>query len=192
MVYITLRGMQVGIDFTVPAFGALLFMTMPLSEVMLLLLACLLHESAHFISMWYYGCKPRCLRLSASGMELRAEYLAVCPFKMQRVILLAGAGANLMAALICIGAGAQNAALWQLSTGLFNLLPYRAADGGTLLYLWLEERLGLAKGAQIEQIWRRLMLLVTVLLVVLLIVLSVDHLWIWAMLAFLYASELLR
>lgn len=97
-----------------------------------------------------------------------------------------------MAALICIGAGAQNAALWQLSTGLFNLLPYRAADGGTLLYLWLEERLGLTKGAQIEQIWRRLMLLVTVLLVVLLIVLSVDHLWIWAMLAFLYASELLR
>lgn len=192
MVYITLRGLRVGIDFTAPAFGALLCMMMPFREVMLLLGACVLHESAHLIALWYYGCRPRSLRISASGMELSAEHLAVCPLRQQRVILLAGAGTNLAAALLFALAGAESAALWQLGTGIFNLLPYRAADGGTLLYLWLEERLGIAKGEHIGRIWRLLMLLLTGMFALLLLFLSVHSLWIWAMLAFLLASELLR
>lgn len=192
MVYVTIRGLRIGVDFTLPALGALLCMSMPLSELMMLLTACVLHEGAHLLAMWYCGCKPSLLRISAAGMQLSAEHLAVFPFPRQAMILLAGAAMNLLAAALLLLCGMRMAALWNLAAAIFNLLPYRAADGGTLLYIWLEERLGTARGDRLDGIWYGMVLLFTAIFVMGLCFLPARTPLLWAMLALLAASEFLR
>lgn len=184
--------MQLRLDFTAPALGALLCMMLPVPEVMQMCFACLLHESAHFLAFCYYGCKPQMLHISAVGCNLCGEHLTVYPIGQQAVILLSGVSANLLAAVICMQAGFENAAQWQLATAVCNLMPYRSTDGGTLLYLLLEQLLGGADPRRVQCIWRCWILCITAGFVCLMLHQPHTTVAMWAMLLFLFAAEWLR
>ncbi len=132
--------MTVAVDFTAPALLALLLLVLPPHAVMQTLAAGLLHEAAHLTAIAALRRKPLSLRISAAGLQLTAAGTAVMPMRIFAVILLAGPLANLLCAGGFLAAGMQGAAAANLSLCLFNLLPCRSTDGGTLLYAMLEQR----------------------------------------------------
>ncbi len=184
--------MQLRIDFTAPALGALMCLLLPMSEVSLMCFAALLHESAHFLAFCCCGCKPQMLRISAVGMNLCGEHLAVYPLKKQTVMLLAGVTANFAAGMLCLQAGYASAAMWQFATAFCNLLPYRSTDGGTLLYLLLEHAAGAEYAHRVESIWRLWIVFVTVLFACWMLHQPQCSVSMWAMLLFFFAAEWLR
>ncbi len=190
MVCIRLGGITLLADFTAPALLCLLMLIQPQSAVLRVLGACVLHESAHFLAAAITGRKPDTLRISAVGMRLTLKQPALCPLPAYACILLAGAAANLAAAFCCRIAGLHQAAAVQLSLGLFNLLPYRCTDGGTLLHL-LAERAG---AMQSRRVFRAMMhlpaLFCSVLSAALLLHCGIRNLPLFAMLCYLTASEL--
>ena len=192
MVCVTILGVQLRIDFTAPALGAMLCMMLPLPAVLQMCLACILHEGSHFAALWYFGCHPRTLRISALGMELGGEHLTLYPPVQQAVILLSGAGMNLAVGCVCMLLGMADAAMWQFATALCNLLPYRCTDGGTLLYWLLDGALGAAYGHHLRSIWRIWSVTVTIVLSLLLLHLPACPISIWGILLFLFVWEWLR
>ncbi len=140
MVYFHILGMTIAVDFTAPALLALLLLVLPPHAVMQTAAAGLLHEAAHLTAIAVIRRKPLSLRISAAGLQLTAADTAVMPLRTFAVILLAGPFANLLCAGGFLAAGMQGTAAANLSLCLFNLLPCRSTDGGTLLYAALEQR----------------------------------------------------
>ena len=180
-------GMVLEVDFTAPACLACLFLLLPSDAVWLTLSACIIHETAHLFMTAALHHPPKLLRLSAVGMRLVIGDLAVCPADHQAAIWLSGAAANLLMAAMLWRLGHVTAAGVQLAMGLFNLLPYRAADGGSLIdALWQ----GSAWGIRHPNLRRWACLPLTVGLLYCLWRGQIQNVSLWGMLALLQLSEL--
>lgn len=189
MFCIYLFGMELAVDFTAPALLALLSLRLPQTAFLQMCAACLLHESAHLLTMLLFGQRPAQLRLSAAGMRLTLQKDALCPMPALAVILLAGAGANLLAALCFFAAHDKDSAAANLSLALFNLLPYRSTDGGTLLYALLEPRYIVRHPAKLRHCMRLLCTVTTLLLSAVLLCTHSGSFSFWSMLLFMTVSE---
>lgn len=133
--------MTLAVDFTAPALLALLLLVLPPHAVLQTAAAGLLHEAAHLTAIAAAHRKPLSLRISAAGLQLTAAGTAVMPLRTFAGILLAGPLVNLLCAGCFAAAGVRSAAAANLSLCLFNLLPCRSTDGGTLLCAVLEQYL---------------------------------------------------
>ena len=108
------------------------------AEMCAALTACFLHELGHLAAMFALGEKPRAVCLYCGGMKLLpARRMTERP--KQAVILAAGCTVNLILALTSLAIGAEDFSRVQLATGLLNLLPFSALDGGRLMRLFLPE-----------------------------------------------------
>lgn len=191
MICVRLFGIELAIDFTAPAFLALMLLLLPAREVGILLSTCVIHESAHFIALALFHRKPACLRISGVGLRLSVPQAALCKTPTLAAILLAGVGANFLAAALLAWAHAPQAAVAHLTMGLFNLLPFRAADGGTLLYALLEQALTARHPAWIHPLWRGQCIVTLLTLALLMQWGGVHNPSLWGMLVFLGLSECL-
>lgn len=106
------------------------------------LLAAILHESGHLLCYLLWVHRLPALSFGFTGMWFHLEQNRL-PRKKEALLLLAGPGANLAAALVIGAVMQQHAALWgyfflgeNLLIGLFNLLPVSFLDGGRLLSLY--------------------------------------------------------
>ena len=190
MLCLMLLGMELAVDFTAPALLALLSAYLPRAALLQMLSACVLHESAHFLLIALTGQKPAQLRVSAAGLRLTMQRGALCPMGAFCAILLAGAAANLLAAAGFALAGLPDAAAANLSLALFNLLPYRSTDGGTLLLAALEHRFCASAPELPQRIMRIICIFAAVLLSALLAAAKVRSLSLWGMLLFMTLAEL--
>ena len=191
MVYIRLFGMNVAVDFTAPALLALLSLLLPPDAVLQTVAAAAVHESAHLIMIALLHQKPAMLRLSASGLRLETAGTAVIPLRFFAWILLAGPFANLAAAILFSCCGLHEAAAAHLSLCLFNLLPFRSTDGGTLLFAVLEARLLPRAPDYPAKIMQLLAILTALLLFCGMYLLRLHSASLTAMLAFMLLSEFL-
>lgn len=139
MVCFDLFGLRLALDFTAPAWFALLSLYLPPAALCRTAAACLLHECAHLLVLALTGRKPALLRVSATGLRLETTGTAVMPLRIFAAILLAGPLSNLLTAVLFSASGMRESASVHLSLCGFNLLPFRSTDGGTLLYAWLEQ-----------------------------------------------------
>ena len=190
MFCMTICGMELAIDFTAPALLALLSLYLPRRAFYGMCAACVLHEGAHFLMILLLGQRPSLLRVSATGLRLEMRQDALCPLPVLSLILLAGAAANLLAGMCFSVLNMPEAVQAHVSLGLFNLLPYRSTDGGTLLYAVLEHRLIAAHPARLREIGRVIFFCTTLLLAALLLLTGCRNLSAWGMLLFMTASEL--
>ena len=190
MVCFTVFGLTLAVDFTAPALLALLSLMLPQSALLRTLMACLLHESAHLLAMALTGRKPGMLRLSAAGMLLNMQAPALCPAGVFAVILCAGPAANLLAAVLLALYGSPESAAANLSLALFNLLPSRSTDGGSLLYTLLEQRYIRSRPELPARVLRVLFLLTAVALACGMYAAGMRNPSLWGMLLFMLVSEL--
>ena len=138
MVCFTVCGLKLAVDFTAPAMLALLSLMLPQEALLRTLAAALLHESAHLLVIALTGQKPERLRISAAGLCLHIQAAALCPARSFVLILCAGPAANLLAAAGLALCGFPESAAANLSLAVFNLLPFRCTDGGSLLHTLAE------------------------------------------------------
>ena len=105
------------------------------------LLACLLHELAHYGALRLAGAGVRRVRLTAVGAEMEVE--GNLSYGWDCLAALSGPGCNLLLALLCCRQpwGRLFAGL-SLALGCFNLLPVGRLDGGRALYAGLAAAFG--------------------------------------------------
>ena len=192
MIRFSVRGMTLAVDFTAPALLALLSLYLTPPALLQTLSACLLHEAAHLLAAALTGQKPSLLRISAAGMHMELRGSILCPTGTYCVILCAGAAANLLAAAYFSFAGLPSAAQANLSLGLFNLLPFRSTDGGTLLHLLLEH-ICILKKPELPAVLMRLICCITACLLCCgLCAAGIRNLSVWGMLIFMFCSDMLH
>lgn len=188
MVQFRLAGLTLAVDFTAPALLALAALLLPQEMLLRTLAACLLHESAHFLALALTGQRPELLRISAAGLRLELRAAAICPLHKSILILAAGPAANFLAAALLYAAGVPEGGGANLALALFNLLPYRSTDGGTLLHLLLEHRFLESSPERPQQILRAISFLTTAAAAELLCRAGIRNPSLWAMLLFLLLS----
>lgn len=188
MVCITLFGMTLAVDFTAPALLALLSLILPPYALLQTVSACILHECAHLLTSALTGTCPAMLRISAAG--LRLEMQPLCPPRRFAAVLIAGPAANLIAAAAFGKIGLPDAAAANLSLAMFNLLPYRSTDGGTLLHTGLEHLLIQSRPELPCRIMRGICCITTALLLGLLCAAGIRNPSLLGMLGFMFLSEM--
>ena len=189
MFCMNLCGMELTADFTAPALLALLSLRMTQREFLQMCAACLLHETAHLLTVLLLGQRPSQLRLSAAGMRLCLKHDALIPMPAMTAVLLSGIAANLIAAGCLSVRGDAAGAGVNLSLALFNLLPFRSTDGGTLLYAVLEQKFIEHAPAALRSCMRMLCTGTALVLAAAMLLLRCRNLSLWSMLLFVTAAE---
>lgn len=109
------------------------------------LFAALLHECGHLFLMWVFECQPKSIRLVPASISITGSF----PRKKygEFFVSLAGPLVNIFLFVslyinykITKSNVSLNFAAINLVIGLFNLLPVKGLDGGTLLFLTLKSR----------------------------------------------------
>lgn len=100
------------------------------------LLAVLLHELGHLAAMHFVKAKPAGLELSLRGVLIISP--AVPRAQQQLLIALSGPVTNGLFGGLFFLLGNRAAGAVQLIVGLYNLLPIRGLDGGSILKALLE------------------------------------------------------
>ena len=188
MICFTLFHMEICMDFTAPAWLALLSILLPERAFLRTLAAALLHESAHFFMLALTHRRAQSLRLTAAGMTLRMQEDALCPLPAMCAVLLAGCAANAAAGAVFAFSGLADAAAVNTSLALFNLLPFSGTDGGTLLEVLLTHRLLTAAPENIARILRAVSLGTALVLAALLLACGNRNPFLWMMLLFAAGS----
>lgn len=117
------------------------FLTLYLEGVLptlLLLASALLHEGGHLLAMKAFAVPVRRVDLNPMGAVILYDD-SLCSLAASGWIAFAGAGANLTALLICLPRALKSPYLlfFAMSNGFLaflNLLPWKALDGGKLLF----------------------------------------------------------
>lgn len=192
MICFSVFGMTLAVDFTAPALLALLSLYLTPQAMMQTLSACILHETAHLLTALLLRQKPALLRVSAAGLRMELRGSILCPTAEYSLILISGAAANLLAAACFALAGLPAAANANLSLGLFNLLPYRSTDGGTLLHALLE-RACIRKHPELPaNIMHPVCCITTALLCFALPAAGIRNPSVWGMLSFMFFSDMMK
>lgn len=145
MIRLRLLGCQVAISFW---FVAMLSVTILMDKSgygIAGVFAAIIHECGHLAAMAGMGGMPKQVTFGMFNIDIVDKKREERSYRQDVIILLAGAGANLIAALfLWLGEGAflQIPGLWaaitaNLMIGIFNLLPIESLDGGQILYALL-------------------------------------------------------
>ena len=114
------------------------------------LFAVTIHETAHLFAMWVLDCSPISVRLIPASVQINKRF-SFSP-KNDLLIAAVGPGANLILAA-CLyfnsvafeNLGVLCYAVLNLIIALFNLLPVRGLDGGTIIYILISKYCGESK-----------------------------------------------
>ena len=105
-----------------------------------LLLAALCHELGHYLVLCAFGGKVEAVSVTPFGARMSVAQCPQLSYGKEMLAVAAGPAVNLLLAVILSSIGgywelAYLSAGTHLVLGLFNLLPIRPLDGGTLLWL---------------------------------------------------------
>ena len=120
-------------DFGFLALIALLSLSGRSAAVMGALCCCLVHEGGHLAMMRAFERPVGTVTFYAGGISIRPRGQAVGGSREDILILLAGPGANLLAAAAAGATGLGELAYYNMALGVLNLLPMSYFDGGRLL-----------------------------------------------------------
>lgn len=105
-----------------------------------LLLAALCHELGHYLVLCAFGGKVDAVSVTPFGARMNVAQCPQLSYGKEMLAVTAGPAVNLLLAGMLSSIGNDWGAAYLLSgahlvLGLFNLLPVRPLDGGTLLWL---------------------------------------------------------
>lgn len=158
MIAFHLAGLEVRASF---AFFALLTAFLLLDTggfALVFLTAAALHELGHLVVMAFCRVPVRLVDLSLGGLYIQRESVRPLATSRELAILAAGAGVNLLCALLFFPLPGRECQLFSaasLALALYQLLPLEGSDGGSILALVAVQLLGAARGELAAQ-WFRL------------------------------------
>lgn len=134
-------GVKVSIDFSFLVFLSLLFLLKNGSMIFSFFTVCLVHEIGHAVAVYMTGGRLSSLFFCGMGIKMIPERLKIFPLKSEVVVLLAGPVVNVILFIVLNSFDRGNEfALLNLCAAVFNLLPYKILDGGTVINLISENR----------------------------------------------------
>lgn len=136
MIQFSIMNTRVRFDFTFFAVMAFFLMTDGGVFGFSAILACALHEISHLIMMIIFSVPTETITFYGAGIRISSEKIERAPRRKRNIILLAGSAGNLIFAAVLWVAGEKIAAIINLFTGLFNLLPIGEYDGAVLLRIF--------------------------------------------------------
>lgn len=112
--------------------------------------AIVIHEAGHLICMLSYGESPKSVEIKSFGIRIKRREGVILNIGREIAVYFAGPVINLIAALgfYLFGADMIGCAI-NLTIALFNLLPAGRLDGGNVLRVILQRKLGLWKGKKV-------------------------------------------
>jgi len=119
------------IDFSFFMFTALVFMTNDYRSITMFFLACAVHEMGHLITMCILGAGTKSVFISGLGIRIIQSRDRLISFGRTLVILISGALVNFL--IFVSGFFDSQFAFINLMLCIFNLLPFRNLDGGSII-----------------------------------------------------------
>ena len=97
------------------------------------IIACVLHEMSHLLLMIIFSINVNSVTFYGAGIRISSSEIGKAPRIRRNSVLLAGSAGNCIFAVALWLSGEKIAALINLFTGMFNLLPIGEYDGAALL-----------------------------------------------------------
>lgn len=133
MIQINLKNTRVCFDFTFFAVVAFFMLTDGGVFGFSAILACALHEMSHLIMMIIFSIPVDNITFYGAGIRITSDEIERAPLFKRNIVLFAGSAGNFVFAAVLWFTGEKIAALINLFTGIFNLLPIGEYDGAALL-----------------------------------------------------------
>lgn len=96
-------------------------------------IACMIHESGHLAAVLFTGGDIKKVSFSATGIRVVRSEEIMSSVSEDIIILLSGPAASLIASAILLYGKFSYFSSVNLILGLFNLLPFSALDGGSVI-----------------------------------------------------------
>lgn len=151
-------GVRIRLHFSFFLFNAVFFLLREDRTALYFYAACIIHELGHVAAAFTLGVRVYSFDLKGSGICICAEKNAANPMKNGLLLLLSGPALN----LICAIAGFGTFADVSLILGIYNLLPYRSLDGGSIVELFI---MGTSFEREAEFIRRVIVCIITIMLI---------------------------
>lgn len=143
-------GTEIYISFLFAALIALMLATDRTGMALPAIFAVFMHEMGHLFCMWVTDCAPKAVRLIPASIQIRTS-IGVS-YKRDIAVAICGPAVNfiLFGILYFNYAAYSNKtvlyySLLNLIIGLFNMLPVKGLDGGTILYSLLAKRMEISR-----------------------------------------------
>lgn len=134
-----LLGTEVYISFLFMAVITLMLAFDKTGLILPTLVAVLLHETGHLFMMWVKGMSPKRIKLIPASVQITNSF-SKC-YRSDIAVALAGPAVNILFFgvlyynYLCYhNTGTLYFALLNLLIGIYNLMPVKGLDGGTVLY----------------------------------------------------------
>lgn len=127
---------KISVDFSFLVFIALLFSIENGNVIFSFFTVCFIHEFGHAIALYLSGGRLVSLYFCGIGIKMLPDRSLLMPIKSELFILLCGPAANL-AAFLFAGLNCSFATM-NLCAAVFNMLPYKLLDGGSIIRLLTE------------------------------------------------------
>ncbi len=152
-----LFGTEVYISFLFSATITIMLLTDKTGYMLPALFAIILHEIGHLFMMWLLECAPKRIKLIPASVQITAPFQK--RYRNDILVAASGPAVNILLFLTLyfnfLAFGNKVTlyfALLNLVIGIFNLLPVKGLDGGTILFCFLEKYKGPDKAAVILRI----------------------------------------
>lgn len=119
------------IDFSFFMFTALVFMTNNYRMAMMFFVACAVHEFGHLIAMLMTGAEIKSIFISGLGINIMQSRKNLVSSGRSLFILSGGIAVNLL--IFLSGKFCSDFAQINLMLFVFNILPFRNLDGGSII-----------------------------------------------------------
>ncbi|MDD7185648.1 MAG: hypothetical protein SPE43_07635 [Ruminococcus sp.] len=134
------------IDFSFFMFMALIFMTNNYRNIIMFFTACAVHELGHLVAMLFTGAEIKSIFISGLGINIMQSRENLISSGRSLLILSGGITLNLL--IFLSGFFCSDFAQINLMLFIFNILPFRNLDGGSII-LCIGEILNLEFTAEI-------------------------------------------
>lgn len=148
---------EIYISFLFAATVTIMLLTDKTGYMLPALFAIIMHETGHLFVMWLLECSPKRIKLIPASVQITAPFGK--RYRNDILIAVSGPAVNIVLFLTLyfnfLAFGNKITlyfSLLNLVIGLFNLLPVKGLDGGTILFCILEKSKGPDKAAVILKI----------------------------------------
>ena len=141
MIRLRICGTDIRIHFSFFVFNALIFMFRSSRLILAFYTVCALHEAGHLAALALCGGSVRAVELSAAGIRIITRKGGTFPTRSSLFVLLSGPAANIAVYSVMKLAGCDGIfPLLNLTSALYNMLPYYSLDGGAVIACLTEGR----------------------------------------------------